>query len=309
MRILVTGGAGFIGSNVVDGYIETGYSVCVVDNLSKGRRKNIHPKARFYEVDILNRHALEEVFIKERPEVVNHHSAQVDVRRSLSEPLFDMSLNIEGSLNLLELSVKYGVKRFIYASSGGAIYGEPRFLPLTEEHPIEPISHYGVSKHTVEHYVELYRHNYGLNYVVLRYSNVYGPRQDPYGEAGVVAIFANLMLKGETPVIFGDGGQTRDFIYVKDVVDANIAALNKGTNLCLNIGSGKETSVREVFESIAQIVGFKGSPKFQPARKGEVSRIYHDVSRASSALKWTPKTPFKEGLRRAVEQIKKEVLV
>jgi UDP-glucose 4-epimerase len=307
LRILVTGGAGFIGSHIVDRYIAEKHTVCVVDNLSKGRRKNVNPKAEFYEVDICNRIALEDVFEKERPEVVNHHAAQVDVRFSVRDPVFDAQTNIVGSLNILELAVRYGARRIIYASSGGAVYGEPKVLPAVEESLINPMSPYGASKHAVEHYINLYGLNYGLEYVILRYGNVFGPRQDPFGEAGVVAIFANLILKGESPTVFGDGEQTRDFVFVGDVADANLLALTKGTGQVLNIGSGKETSVNRIFSELAAIIGFEGKPRYESSRVGEVKRIFLDISRAKSVLGWLPRTSISDGLRETVRCIREEI--
>jgi len=218
MRILVTGGAGFIGSHVVDRYVADGHHVAIIDNLSTGFEENINPQAVFYKVDITDQQAVAEVFEKERPEIVNHHAAQMDVRRSVADPAFDAVTNIVGSIHLIENAVRTNVSKFIYASTGGAVYGEPRYLPADEDHPINPLSQYGISKHTVEHYLQLYQVNDGLTYTVLRYGNVYGPRQNPHGEAGVNAIFAGLMLAGKQPTIFGDGSKTRDYVYVSDVV-------------------------------------------------------------------------------------------
>ena len=204
MKVLVTGGAGFIGSNIVDALIDQGHDVVIVDNVSKGRRGNINPKAKLYELSICDE-ALKDIFEKERPEIVNHHGAQIDLRRSVDEPLFDARENILGSLNVIVNSVKTGARKLIYSSSGGAIYGEPEYLPVDESHPVRPVSQYGVSKYCVEHYIELYARQNGLNFTVLRYGNIYGPRQDPFGEAGVIAIFARQMMKGELPSIFGPG--------------------------------------------------------------------------------------------------------
>ncbi len=213
MKVLVTGGAGFIGSNVVDLFIENGYEVVVVDDLSTGRASNLNPAAKFYQVDIRSPQ-IDEIFAAERPDYVDHHAAQMNVRRSIKEPLFDAEVNVVGSLNLIEAAKRYGVKRFVYISTGGAVFGEPVYLPCDENHPINPICQYGASKHTVEHYLYMYQVNYGLPYTVLRYPNVYGPRQDPRGEAGVIAIFTGQMLNGEPVVINGDGEQERDYVYV-----------------------------------------------------------------------------------------------
>lgn len=307
MRVLVTGGAGFIASHIVDRYLELGHTVSVVDDLSTGRRRNINPKALFYEVDIRDFDAVDDVFKREKPDVVNHHAAQIDVRLSVTDPCFDADVNIIGSVNLLEAMVKHGVRRMIYASTGGAVYGNPQHLPVTEQHPVNPISQYGISKHTVEHYLCLYSHNYGIEYVSLRYSNIFGPRQDPNRKAGVVAIFAALMLKGEVPVIYGDGESIRDYLYVDDVVDANVEALKRGTNCCLNIGSGEGTSVNEIFEELAEITGFDRRAIHRAERKGEVRRIYLDATLAGELLGWSPKTTLKEGLRLTVEHLRKEV--
>ena len=305
MRILVTGGAGFIASHIVDRYIELGHTVSVVDDLSTGSRENLNLEATFYEVDIRDSDALDAVFKREKPDVVNHHAAQIDVRRSTRDPVFDAEVNIVGSINILEAMVRNGVKRIIYASTGGAIYGEPEWLPVTEEHPARPISQYGISKHTVEHYLYLYSCNYGLEYVSLRYPNLYGPRQNPRGEAGVVSIFTALMLKGVTPTIYGDGEQLRDYVYVDDVVDANVVALERGSNISVNIGTGVGVSVNRIFAELAEITGFGGEAEYKPARKGEVKRIYLDPTRARELLGWSAKTSLRDGLRLTVEYLKK----
>jgi len=300
LKVLVTGGAGFIGSHLVDCLIERGDEVVVVDNLSIGSRKDVNPDARFYELSIGDP-GLAEVFERERPEVVSHHAAQIDVRRSAAEPFFDAQENILGSLNVIVNSVRFGVKKLIYASSGGAVYGEPRYLPVDEDHPINPISQYGVSKHTVEHYLYLYARQYGLSYVILRYPNVYGPRQNPYGEAGVIAIFARQMLKGKRPTIFGSGDKTRDYTHVSDVVQANISAMEWGRNAIYNIGTAVETSDKEIFDLVAQAIGYKGSPIYAPVRQGEIQRICLDWDKAQRELGWRPKTPLKEGIQKTIE--------
>ena len=305
MKVLVTGGAGFIGSHLVDCLIERGDEVVVVDNLSAGSRENVNPGATFYELNIGDR-GLAEVFERERPEVVSHHAAQIDVRRSVAEPLFNAQENILGSLNVIVNSVGFGVRKLIYASSGGAVYGEPRYLPVDEDHPINPLSQYGVSKHTVEHYLYLYAHQHGLSYVILRYPNVYGPRQNPYGEAGVIAIFARQMLQGERPTIFGPGDKTRDYTHVSDVVEANISAMEWGRNAIYNIGTAVETSDREVFDLVAQAVGYKGSPIYVPLRPGEIQRMCLNWGKAQRELGWQPKTPLKEGIQRTIEGYRQE---
>ncbi|MFQ5924947.1 MAG: NAD-dependent epimerase/dehydratase family protein [Dehalococcoidia bacterium] len=305
MKVLVSGGAGFIGSHLVDSLIERGDEVVVVDNLSTGSGENVNPGARLYEVSIGDQ-KLEEVFERERPEVVSHHAAQIDVRRSVAEPFFDAQENILGSLNVIVNSVRFGVRKLIYASSGGAVYGESRYLPVDEEHPINPISQYGVSKHTVEHYLFLYAYQYGLSYVILRYPNVYGPRQNPYGEAGVIAIFARQMLQGERPTIFGSGDKTRDYTHVSDVVEANISAMEWGRNAIYNIGTAVETSDKEIFDLLAQALGYKGSPLYAPVREGEIQRICLNWGKAQRELRWRPKTPLKEGIEKTMECYREE---
>lgn len=249
MKVLVTGGAGFIGSHVVDMYLNNGYEVVIVDDLSTGRKSNLNPKAKFYHLDIRDPQ-LEEVFKIEKPDYINHHAAQMDVRRSVVDPLFDADVNVRGSIHLLELSRKDDIKHFVYISTGGAVFGEPVYLPCDEDHPINPICPYGASKHTAEHYLYMYYVNYGLKYTVIRYPNVYGPRQDPHGEAGVVAIFTGQMLSGAQAVINGDGEQERDYVYVKDCARASLLALTiPGEARIYNLGSGKGTTVNEIFRN------------------------------------------------------------
>lgn len=300
MKILVTGGAGFIGSHVVDAYLAAGHEVVVVDDLSTGRASNLNPMATFYQLDIRSPE-LEQVFHRERPQVVNHHAAQMDVRRSVLEPIFDADVNIGGSLNLLECARRFGVERFIYISTGGAVYGEPEYLPCDEEHPINPICQYGASKHSVEHYLYMYRENYGLEYTVLRYPNVYGPRQDPHGEAGVVAIFAGQMLAGEEVTINGDGEQERDFVYVADCARANLLALESANGSGIyNLGSGRGTTVNQIFDQLEAITGYARPARYGPAQLGETRRIYLSAARAQQDLGWSATTGLKEGLEQTV---------
>ena len=254
LKILVTGGAGFIGSHVVDALLEAGHEVVIVDDLSTGRASNINPRARFYRMDIRDPH-LSEVFEQERFDIVNHHAAQMDVRKSVADPLFDADVNIRGSLNLLECARKSGVRKIVYISTGGAVYGEPEYLPCDEAHPVNPICPYGASKHTVEHYLYMYRVLYGLAYAVLRYPNVYGPRQDPNGEAGVVAIFIGQMLAGKQPTIFGSGEQERDFVYVGDCARANLLAMEDHVQGIFNIGSGRGTTINQIYALLSEITG------------------------------------------------------
>lgn len=300
LKLLVTGGAGFIGSHVVDALIEGGHQVVVVDDLSSGAQANLNPKAHFYKLNITSPR-LERVIAQERPEIVNHHAAQISVNLSLGKPLLDARSNILGSLNLLECCRRYGVRKLIYASSGGACVGEPENLPVDEAHPVNPLSPYGVSKHVVEHYLYLYGLLYGLQHTTLRYANVYGPRQDPSGEAGVVAIFIGRMLRGEPVIINGSGEQERDFIYASDVVEANLLALEKGDGGLYNLGSGVGTSVNEIFQRLARLMGYRRSPEHGPPLPGEVFRIYLDVTKARRELGWEPRVSLEEGLARTVD--------
>ena len=300
MKVLVTGGAGFIGSHVVDEYLADGYEVVVVDDLSTGRLSNLNPAAKFYQLDIRSPKMME-IFEKESPDYVDHHAAQMDVRRSVAEPIFDADVNILGSLNLIECARKSQVKRFIYISTGGAVYGEPEYLPCDEAHPVNPICQYGASKHTVEHYLYMYHEIYGLDYVVLRYPNVYGPRQDPHGEAGVVAIFTGQMLAGDQVVINGDGEQQRDFVYVGDCALANLlATTSENQNTIYNLGFGRPTSINEIFSALKSITKYEREPVYGPAKVGETRRIYLEATKARQELGWTPKVTLEEGLEQAV---------
>jgi UDP-glucose 4-epimerase len=306
MKVLVTGGVGFIGSHVVDLLLDNGFQVVVVDNLSSGTLRNLNPAATFYHMDIRSPQLIE-VFKNERPDFVSHHAAQIDVRNSISNPFYDAEVNIHGSINMLECARLFDVEHFIYISSGGAVYGEPVFLPCDENHPVNPLSPYGVSKHTVEHYLYLYYTNYNLPYTVLRYPNVYGPRQDPLGEAGVVAIFTGRMLSGDKVMIYGDGLQERDFIYVGDCAQANLLALrNRCGSATYNLGSGKGTSVNELFSILRQITGFRYQPVYGPAKKGETRRIYLDATCARHHLEWRPTVSLEEGLERTVNYYKEK---
>ncbi|MFQ5962825.1 MAG: NAD-dependent epimerase/dehydratase family protein [Candidatus Scalinduaceae bacterium] len=308
MKILVTGGAGFIASNLVDKLISLGHDVVIVDNLSTGKTENINPRATFYKEDICNAKGLEKIFSKEKPDIVNHHAAQVDLRRSVKEPTYDAQVNILGSLNLIELSNKYNIRKFIYISTGGAIYGEPKYLPADEKHPIEPLSQYGVSKHTVEHYLFVSEQTHGLNYTVLRYPNVYGPRQDPHGEAGVVAIFSELMLDGKQPTIFGDGAKTRDYVYVDDLINANVIVMFNPANSqgeFYNLGWGKEVKDIEIFEAVRDALGLKIKPIYDKKRPGEIDHICLDSAKATKQLHWKPEVKLKEGIKLTTNFYKK----
>ena len=301
MRILVTGGAGFIASHVADAYIRLGHTVAVLDDLSRGFRHNVNSSATFYQGDIRDREFLDKVFAEVKPEVVNHHAAQMDVRRGVREPVFDASVNIVGSVNLLEIAVAYKTRHFIYVSTAGAAYGEPKTLPASEDSPINPITPYGISKHTVEHYLYTFRVLYGLSYVALRYGNVYGPRQSSKGEAGVFAIFCEQMLAGIEPVIYGDGTKLRDYVYIDDVVAANIAALENGHNEVFNIASGVPTSDDQVFSMVRSLLGMtEVRPRYVPRRPGEIERIYLDIGKAKRLLGWEPKVPLEVAARQTV---------
>jgi UDP-glucose 4-epimerase len=300
MKILVTGGAGFIASHVVDLLIANGCAVVVVDDLSTGRRSNLNPAATYVQMDIRDS-ALADVFARERPDVVNHHAAQMDVRKSVVDPIFDASVNVLGSINVIECARAFGVRRVVYISSGGAAYGEPRYCPCDEAHPVDPLCQYGVSKHTVEHYLFLYHTNYGLDYTVLRYPNVYGPRQDPNGEAGVVAIFTGQMLAGEQVVINGDGEQVRDFVFVGDCARANLIALDAGRTGIYNLGSGRGTSVNDIYRALKGLTGYAREAIHAPAKLGETRAIYLDAGKARRELGWEPTVSLEDGLRKTVE--------
>ncbi len=299
-KILVTGGAGFIGSHVVDLFIDKGYEVVVLDDLSTGRVSNLNPRAKFYQMDIRSPE-IREVFAAEKPDYISHHAAQMDVRRSVAQPLFDAHVNILGSINLIECAREFGVKRFVYISTGGAVYGEPEHLPCNELHPINPICQYGASKHTVEHYLYMYHVNYGLNYTVLRYPNVFGPRQDPHGEAGVVAIFTGKMMAGEPVVVNGDGQQTRDFIYVGDCAYGNYLAITVDHKPGIyNLGWGRPTSINEIFLTLVKVTGYEFPVQYGPAKVGETRHIYLDASKIHKELGWSPTLTLEEGLEKTV---------
>ncbi len=302
MKILVTGGAGFIGSNLTDAYIAAGHDVAVLDDLSRGSVSNVNPRARLYKGDIRDRGSVEQVFSMEKPDAVNHHAAQIDVRRGVREPAFDASVNILGSITLLEAAVAHKVRRFVYISSAGATYGEPGTMPVPETYPANPVTPYGISKHSVEHYLDMFSALYALPFVVLRYGNVYGPRQSSKGEAGVFAIFCEQMLGGIRPSIYGDGTKVRDYVYVEDVVRANVLALEHGTGEAFNIASGAPTTDYEVFQRVRDTIGLRDlEPEYAPRRPGEMERIYLDITKAQRLLSWTPRFPLEEGVHRTVQ--------
>ncbi|VVB74502.1 GDP-L-fucose synthase [uncultured archaeon] len=302
MKILVSGGAGFVGSHIVDKLILEGHDVIVIDNLSSGKREHLNKKAVLYERDITK--SVEDIFEKERPEIVIHTAAQVMLRRSLEEPVFDAMTNIIGTINVLEACRKNEVKKIIYTSTGGARYGEPKYLPVDENHPLNPLAPYGISKHTAEHYIFAYEKLYGLNYLIFGFGNVYGPRDDPrFGR--VIAVFARAILQGAKPKIFGDGEQTRDFVYVKDLADFIVGSIKKNPEHKLfNLANGEQVSVNKIFEELKKASGFLGEAEHIAAVKGEIRDICLDTTLAKNELGWTAKTPLSRGIRETFEYFK-----
>jgi UDP-glucose 4-epimerase len=300
MKILVTGGAGFIASHIADAYLAGGHEVLIIDDLSSGKRANLPAAATFHHADIRSPEA-REIVRRERPNVLSHHAAQMDVRRSVADPAFDAEVNVLGFINLLEAAREVDVAKVLFASSGGAVYGEQEEFPAPESHPHNPLSPYGITKATGEHYLFYYHAVYGLPYVALRYANVFGPRQDPHGEAGVVAIFTERLLGGQVPVINGDGKQTRDYVFVGDVVRANVAALATSFVGPINIGTGVETDVNVLCAHLRVLTGSPFQAEHGPAKAGEQRRSVVDNRRAAEVLKWKPEVPLEEGLRRTVE--------
>lgn len=306
MKIMVTGGAGFIGSNIAGAYLAEGHEVVVVDNLSTGNQEWLDPRCRFCHIDITNP-SLREIMEVERPDVINHHAAQIDVRFSTENPEQDAQINIMGFLNLLEAARHTGVKKVIFASSGGAVYSDVAQFPATEADPAEPISPYGVTKLTGEKYLHYYKTQYGIDYVALRYANVYGPRQSPHGEAGVVAIFISKLLKGETPIIHGDGLQTRDYLFVDDVVACNVRALRDGVSGVFNVGTGVESSVVDLFRAIRSSVGSTCDEMHGPAKSGEVRRSSLRSLRLKEVMGFEPRIQLAEGIQQTVAWFKERV--
>jgi UDP-glucose 4-epimerase len=300
MKILVTGGAGFIGSHVVDGYVAAGHDVLVVDNLCTGKRENLNPKARFHQLDILEPKTAE-LIREERPDVLNHHAAQMDVRRSVADPLFDARTNVLGTIALLEAARQAGVKKVLFVSSGGAVYGEQETFPAPETHPTWPVSPYGVSKRSGELYCHFYLAEYRMPFVAFRYANVYGPRQDPHGEAGVVAIFSGKMLRGEPITVNGDGKQTRDYVFVGDVARMSVLALQREATGPVNIGTGVETDVNQLAGTLLEVSGSRSEVRHGPAKSGEQRRSVVDVRRAADVFGWRPEVSLHDGLARTVE--------
>ncbi|GAG61738.1 unnamed protein product [marine sediment metagenome] len=330
-KVLVTGGAGFIGSHIVDLLIQNNYEVVIVDDLSSGREENINKEARFFKLDITDQKGLAEVFKHEKPDYVCHEAAQISVSFSVRDPLFDAQTNILGSLNLLQYCVNYQVKGIIFASSGGTIYGEPEHFPITEDYPFRPQSPYGISKVAIEHYLDFYQKNYHLPCVSLRYGNVYGPRQDPYGEAGVIAIFIEKMLKGEIPTINGDGEYIRDYIYVEDVAQANLLALQNMVKLLkvvqekekeiegkgeakaelkfngFNLGTERGVSVNEIFYLLKEIIKFPHPANYGPPRAGDLRKNILDCHLIKEVLGWQPQFDFSAGLEKTVRWFKENI--
>jgi len=301
--VLVTGGAGFIGSHLVDRLVGMGHRVLVVDDLSTGKLRNLPRGVNFYHTSV-NHPTINDIFQKESPNIVFHNAAQISVSSSVRDPVKDAETNVSGTIRLIEASRRYGVDKFIYSCTGGALYGDPESNPCTEDHPIRPLSPYGLSKWVGERYLDLYRRSYRLNYTSLRYGNVYGPRQDPHGEAGVIAIFASAMLEGREPRIYGDGEQERDFVYIEDVVEANILALKEGVVGPYNIGTGIGTTVNRIAQILSEIFKSRRKPTHAPSRLGDVQRISLDYSKAKREMGWEPQVTIREGLQRTAEYFK-----
>jgi UDP-glucose 4-epimerase len=308
MRILVTGGAGFIGSHVVDAYLSAGHEVAVIDNFSTGSEANLNPQAHVFRIDIRDQPEVERAFVSFRPEVVNHHAAQAEVPKSVADPAFDASVNLIGGLHLLKASVDHDVRKFIFISTGGALYGEPDVVPADEDHPVRPLSPYGTSKYCFEQYLGTFHRTFGLVFTVLRYANIYGARQDFQSEEGrVVAIFASRMLEGRPLTIDGDGDQSRDMLHVGDVATANIAALDRGDGGTYHVSTGAAVSVNELFRKLAILTDYKLEPGHGPRRRGDVYRIALDNARAKKDLGWEPRISLEEGLSLAVDYFREQV--
>ncbi len=308
MRVLVTGGAGFIGSHVVDAYVAAGHEVAVLDDFSTGILANVNRQAELLKLDVRNKEGVAAAIAAFRPDVVNHHAAQAEVPRSVADPGLDAMINIVGGLNVLKASVDAGVRKFIFISTGGALYGEPDVIPADEDHPVRPLSPYGTSKVSFEQYLGTFKRTFGLEYTVLRYANIYGPRQDFHSEEGrVIAVFASRMLAGKPVTIDGDGEQARDMLHVADVAVANITALHRGAGGTYHISTGTPVTINELFRKLAILTDYKLEPKFGPARKGDVYRIALDNARARQDLGWEPKVSLEEGLTQTVAYFRNQV--
>jgi UDP-glucose 4-epimerase len=306
MKILVTGGAGFIGSNVVDAYLEAGHEVAVVDDLSSGKKENVNPRAKLYQLNIADP-KLAGIFEEFKPQLVNHHAAQISVPLSVDDPLMDARTNVIGFLNLLTNCRTHKVTKVVYVSSGGVVYGEPERLPANEGYPLQPASPYGIAKYAGELYLKFFAAQCGLKYVALRYSNVFGPRQMPHGEAGVVSIFILALLNRKPPTIFGDGKVIRDYVFVGDVVDANLRAVERGENIAVNIATGKPTDVNELYMLIAEALGSDLEAQYGPPRRGDLRANYLDASLAGKVLGWRPKTTLQEGIAQTAKYFKQQL--
>ena len=306
MKILVTGGAGFIGSHIADACLKAGYRTHIIDNLSTGSIANVPKEAIFHQLDIRNE-AVERLWKQEKFNILIHAAAQMNVRKSVEDPFLDADINILGSLNLLEAGRKNGLQQVVFSSTGGAIYGEPQYTPQDESHPVNPVSPYGITKRSLEHYLHYYTTEYGLLTVSLRYSNVYGPRQNSEGEAGVVAIFCEKLLKGETCIINGDGKQTRDYIYVDDVVKANMKALGAKTSDIYNVGTGVETDVNQLYRYLKELTDSDAEPEHAEEKPGEQQRSVVDASRLASTFKWEQEYDLNKGLEKTVTWFKTRI--
>ncbi|MBL4932616.1 NAD-dependent epimerase/dehydratase family protein [Clostridium paridis] len=299
MKILVTGGAGFIGSHIVDEYIENNHEVVVIDNMFHGKECNVNKKAKLIEIDIRDKD-LWRVFEEEKFDVVCHQAAQISVPTSIEDPIEDAEINILGTISLLECCRKYDVKKVIYPASA-AIFGEPKYLPIDENHPLNMQCGYGVTKHTVEHYLDVYNRLYGLNYTVFRYANVYGPRQDSNGEGGVVAVFSEKFLSGQSPIIFGDGEQTRDFVYVKDVAKANLLALEALDNGIYNVATNIEISVNKLIDVFNKLTGLELKAEYREKRFGDINNSYMSYEKIKNSSSWRPKYTLEDGLKETLD--------
>ena len=308
MKILVTGGAGFIGSHVVDAYITAGHEVAVLDNMSTGREENVNSAAQVHRVDVRDQDKVRSAVASFRPEVINHHAAQSEVPKSVADPGYDAQVNVVGGLNVLKAAVDNGVRKVIFSSTGGALYGEPDVVPADEDHPIRPLSPYGTSKYSFEQYLGMFQRTFGLNFTTLRYANIYGARQDFFAEEGrVVAIFASRMIEGKPVTIDGDGNQSRDMLHVGDVAMANIAALELGDGRTYHVSTGIPVTVNDLFRKLALLTEYKQEPRFGPARQGDVYRIALDNTRAAEQLDWRPRILLEEGLRLTVDYFREQV--
>jgi len=299
MNILVTGGAGFIGSNIAETLLQEGHTVDIVDDLSSGIEENIPKDAAFYKVDISSPE-FKKIFTERKYDCICHHAAQIDVRSSVQDPILDNRINVLGSIRTIQMCINYRIPRYIFASSGGAVYGEQKHFPADEEHPTNPDSPYGIHKLAVEKYLHFYWKHYGLSYIALRYGNVYGPRQNPYGEAGVVAIFLNQILNGIRPTIYGDGTQTRDYLYISDAVKSNIQAIHSDVTGCFNIGTGKETDLNSIVRHLRELTATNMDFELAPPRKGEQKRSVLDIRKAGELLGWEPEVSLEEGLSKTL---------